>query len=254
MNDLSLAWHQARYENKVFWRNPPAAFFTLFFPVMFLVIFNLVFGGSTEKGGFTDSTFYVPALTAFAVISACYTNLAMNVSIARDQGRLKRVRGTPLPTWAYLIGKIANAITISALVVIIVLVIGVSFYGADISGANWGEFAIGLVVGAICFCALGMAIVPFIRNEDAAPAVVNATIFPLLFISDVFIPLPPSTPHWLTFISSLFPVIHFAHALLYSFIDIPNHSFNWWDVAVMAIWAATGSFVAITRFSWQPRR
>jgi ABC-2 type transport system permease protein len=254
MNDLNLALRQARYENRVFWRNPPAAFFTLFFPVMFLIIFNLVFGNDRINGNITQSTFYVPALTAFAVISACYTNLAMNVSIARDQGRLKRVRGTPLPTWTYLFGKITNAVVIACIVVIVLLLAGVFLYGADASQANWGEFVIALVIGAVCFCSLGMALVPFIKNEDAAPAVVNFTILPLLFVSDIFIPLPQSTPHLVTTIAGFFPPAHFAHALLYSFVDIPRNPFSWWDVAVLLIWTAAGMFVAITRFSWQPRR
>lgn len=254
MSDVSLAWRQARYENRVFWRNSPAAFFTLVFPVMFLVIFNLIFSGDTTSGGISETTFYVPALTVFAVISACYTNLAMNVSIARDQGRLKRIRGTPLPTWAYLFGKIVNSLIISALLVIIMLVIGVLVYGATTSEVNWGEFTLGLFAGAVCFCSLGMALVSFIPNEDAAPAVVNFTILPLLFISDVFIPLPPSTPSWLTTVSGIFPPIHFAHALLYSFVDIPGSPFDWGDVLVMGIWAIGGALVGVTRFSWQPRR
>lgn len=254
MSDLELALRQARYENKVFWRNPPAAFFTLVFPVMFLVIFNLVFSGNTVRQGLSETTFYVPALTAFAVISACYTNLSMNVSIARDQGRLKRVRGTPLPTWAYLFGKIANALIISVLLVVIMLVIGVGIYGATTAEVNWGEFLISLAAGAVCFCALGMAMVAFIPNEDAAPAVVNFTILPLLFISDVFIPLPPTAPSWLTTVAGIFPPIHFAHALLYSFVDVPHQSFNWIDPLVLAIWAAVGAVYAVTHFSWQPRR
>jgi ABC-2 type transport system permease protein len=253
VNEISLAIGQARYENKVFWRNPPAAFFTFAFPLMFLVIFNLVFGGDTVKGGITASTFYVPALTAFAIITACYTNLAMNVSIARDQGRLKRIRGTPLPTWAYLFGKIANALIVAAVLVALMLLLGVAAYGAQTSGANWGQFVVSLAVGAVCFCSLGMAIVPFIPNEDAAPAVVNASVLPLLFISDVFIPLS-NAPGWLTTLSGIFPPIHFAHSLLHSFIADPTQPFDWWDVIVMAIWTAAGVAVALTRFSWEPRR
>ncbi len=255
MNDLAMVLRQTRYEQKTFWRNPASAFFTLVFPVMFLVIFNLVFGNDTAKGNLmSSSTFFVPALTAFAVISATFTNLAMNVTVARDQGRLKRVRGTPLPTWAYLAGKILNSIVVAALLVVIMLVIGIGIYGADTGGAHWGDFVATLVVGAVCFCALGMALVPFIPNEDAAPAVVNFTILPLLFISDVFIPLPPSTPAWLTTLAGIFPPVHFAHGLLYSFVDIPGYPFDPFDLVVLGIWAVVGMVVALRRFSWEPRR
>ena len=47
MNTVRLAVRQALYENRAFWRNPAAAFFTFFFPLMFLVLFNLLFGNDT---------------------------------------------------------------------------------------------------------------------------------------------------------------------------------------------------------------
>jgi ABC-2 type transport system permease protein len=109
MNGLKLLLRQVSNENRTFWRNPAAAFFTVVFPLMFLVIFNLLFGNNQidVHGGVTDeSTFYVPAIVAFAVISACYTNIAMMVCGARDRGLLKRIRGTPLPPWAFLGGRI----------------------------------------------------------------------------------------------------------------------------------------------------
>ena len=248
MTDLGLAIGQARYENKVFWRNPQAAFFTLVFPIMFLVIFELLFGNDGRA-----ATFFIPSLTTFAVITACFTNLAMTMAVARDQGRLKRVRGTPLPTGAYLSGKIANSVILAALLVVIMLVAGKLIYGADLSGVQWGPFVISLVLGAICFCSLGMAIFCFIPNEDAAPAVVNATIFPLLFISDVFMRLT-GAPDWLVTVSGWFPVIHLSHALIYSFLTGPSFVFTWWDLVPLLIWTVVGLFVATTRFSWEPRR
>ena len=102
MNAFALALRQVKYENTAFWRNPVAAFFTFVFPLMFLVIFNLLFGNDKlELPGGTahTSTFYVPAIAALSVISACYTNVAISVALSRDQGLLKRTRGTPLPAW-----------------------------------------------------------------------------------------------------------------------------------------------------------
>lgn len=93
MNSFVLALRQVRYENRAFWRNPVAAFFTVVFPLMFLVIFNLLFGNNpirVEGGIINTSTFYVPAIVAFSVVSACFTNVAIGVTAARDQGLLKR--------------------------------------------------------------------------------------------------------------------------------------------------------------------
>ena len=84
---FTLALRQVRYENTTFWRNPVAAIFTFVFPLMFLVIFNLIFGNRemTVPGGtVTTSTFYVPSILALSVIGACYTNVAMGVCFSRE--------------------------------------------------------------------------------------------------------------------------------------------------------------------------
>lgn len=103
MNGPAAAWRQVRYTNKAFWRNPASAFFTFVFPLMFLVIFTVLFGdGTVTIAGepVSVTTFYVPAIAAFSVITACFTNIAISVTIARDAGILKRIRGTPMPAWS----------------------------------------------------------------------------------------------------------------------------------------------------------
>ena len=200
MNAFALALRQVRYENTAFWRNPAAAFFTIVFPLMFLVIFNLVFGdvGTDDQGEpVNTANFFVPGIVAFAVVGACYTNVAMGISFSRDGGLLKRVRGTPLPSWSYLFGRIAHSVLIAILLVVIVTSAGVLFYDVDVPTNTLPAFVVALVVGAATFCTLGLAITSVIPNADASPAIVNASILPLLFISDVFIPLD-GAPAWLT--------------------------------------------------------
>jgi ABC-2 type transport system permease protein len=257
MNDLALALRQVRYENLAFWRNPPAAFFTFVFPLMFLVIFNLIFGDETwdiPGGTASGSTFYVPAIAALSVISACYTNIAMMVSIAREQGLLKRKRGTPLPPWAFLFGRIVHATLIALLLVAIVTAAGALFYDVDVPTNTMPAFIVTLAVGAATFCALGLAITCAINNADAAPAIVNGSILPLLFISDVFIPLDDA-PGWLVFIGDLFPVKHFSEALQTAFNPYETGSgFEPWDLAVIAAWGIAGVIISMRWFSWEPRR
>ena len=132
MNDLALAVRQVRYENRSFWRNPAAAFFTFAFPLLFMVIFNVIFGGETQ-GNLRASDFFTPTIIVFAVITATYTNIAMTVSIARDSGVLKRIRGTPLPAWAFLFGRIAHAVLIALLLVAIVAAFGALAYRRALS-------------------------------------------------------------------------------------------------------------------------
>ena len=258
MTTVRLLVRQLRYERLAFVRNPAAAFFTFFFPLIFLVVFNVIFGNETiqiEGGETNTSTFYVPAIAAFSVINACYTGLAMSISFARDQGQLKRVAGTPLPKGAYLGAKVLFMTIIAIVLVAVVAAFGAVFYSVDLPSGTLPAFLVTLAVGAAAFAMLGLATTAFIPNAEAAPAVVNALILPLLFISDVFIPLRDNSPAWLGLAGDLFPVKHLSLALQTAFNPFEDGSgFRLGHLAVMAGWGVAGGVVALWRFRWEPNR
>ena len=257
MSAATLTLRQVKYENKSFWRNPAAAYFTFAFPILFLIIFNLLFGNAhTVVNGIKvkQSTFYVAAIAAFSVITANFTNLALNVVFARDQGVLKRKRGTPMPPLAYLAGKIIHSCVIAFLLVVIVAAFGKLFYGVSLPGHTLPAFLVSLAVGALSFSALGLAITTIVPNADAAPAVVNAVILPLLFVSDIFIPLT-NAPKWLDTVAKVFPVRHFAAAMQSAFVPTANSSgFEPKDLLVIGLWGLGALIVAARFFRWEPRR
>ena len=257
MNDLGLALRQVWYINLAFIRNPASLFFTLIFPLMFLVIFSVIFGsGHIQVGpGHTVSvaTFYVPAISTFSVITACYTNIAISLSFSRDSGALKRIHGSPLPVWSYMFARIFHAIVIAILLVAICAAFGAVVYGATLPTNTLPAFALTLVVGAGVFSVLGVAVTGFIPNADAAPAVVNGTILPLLFISNVFIPLQ-NPPQWLDIVGKIFPVRHFADALIGSFFQLGGGSgLHTNDLLVLGAWGIGALLLAIRFFQWEPR-
>ena len=260
MSTAALTLRQIGFENRSFWRNPPAAFFTFVFPLMFLVIFNLIFGGDDIPTGggrtISGSTFYVPAIAAFSVITACYTNIAISVATARDLGIMKRVRGTPLPSWAYLLGRVIHASAMALLLVAVVTLAGTLFYGVDAPTGEMPLFVLTILVGAAAFSALGLAVTAVIPTAQAAPAVVNASILPLLFISNVFIPASQA-PEWLVTFSKVFPVRHYADAMTASFVTDTlgsEYVFDWTSLLVVAAWGVAGLLLANRFFSWEPRR
>ena len=257
MSNLALVLRQARYDNRAFWRNPAASFFTFIFPLMFLFIFNVMFGdGEIDvPGGAVDtSTFYVPAILAFSIINACYTSLSQLIANARDDGLLKRLHSTPIPPLAFILGRVLQSIWVMILLVIVVLGAGIVFYGVDLSADRIAALVVAVMVGAAAFCALGLAVSSLIPNADAAPAVINASILPLLFISNVFIPTA-SAPEWLTTLASIFPVVHLADALHSVFNPFEEGSgFEPVSLAVMAVWGVLGIAFAVRYFTWEPRR
>ncbi len=256
MKDLRLALRQVWYINKAFIRNPASLFFTLIFPLMFLVIFSVIFGNGHIQVGpgqtVRVATFYVPAISAFSVITACYTNIAISLTISRDSGALKRIHGSPLPVWSYMFARIFHAIVIAILLVAVCAAFGALFYGATLPTSTLPAFGLTLIVGAAVFCVLGVAVTGFIPNADASPAVVNGTILPLLFISNVFIPLQ-NPPAWLDIAGKIFPVRHFADALIGSFFQLSGSGLHTNDLLVLGAWGVGGIAVGIRFFQWEPR-
>ena len=254
MTGLRLGVRQVLYENRAFWRNPAAAFFTFAFPLMFMVIFNVIFSGSgSDLPGFRAADFFTPAITVFAVITATLTNLAMTVSTDRDLGILKRMRGTPLPGWAFLLGRILHAVGIACLLVVIVAAFGAVFYEVRFPWDRLPALVSTLAIAAASFCALGLALTVVIPNADAAPAVTNGVIFPILFISNVFIRMDKPAA-WIDAVSNVFPVRHFADAMAAVYDPRTSGSgFSPGDLAAIAAWGVLAVVVAVRFFRWEPR-
>jgi ABC-2 type transport system permease protein len=258
MSGIAVLARQVRFENRAFWRNPAAAFFTFVFPLIFLVIFTSIFDDTaTAPGGIEIdiSTYYVPAILSFAVLTSCYTNVAMNVTLARDHGILKRVRGTPLPTSVYLLGKVLHSVLVMILLVVIVITFGVVAYDVDVPADTVLPFMVSLVVGAAALCALGLAITSIIPNADAAPAIVNAVALPILFISGAFIPTDDG-PDWIRVVAEVFPLRHLIEAIFAGY-GLNQDAPNGWlpsDLAIVALWGVVGLVAAIHLFRWEPHR
>jgi ABC-2 type transport system permease protein len=268
MSAAGLTLRQVRFTNKSFWRNPASAFFTFAFPLMFLVIFTALLGGGEvliQGTNLKQTTYYVVAMATFGVISACFTNVAISVCFNRDAGILKRTRGTPLPGWSYLSGRVLHSMIVGAILVVITLLFGKAFYdGTFPMGTALLEFVVTFLVGALSFAALALALTGAIPNADAAPPIVNAAILPLLFLSGIFFPLDDNTPAWIKTVGNIFPVKHFADAMRSAYLSkvviqtpagtVHAFVFHWTDLLVIAIWGVAGLLLAARFFSWEPRK
>ena len=255
MSSLALVAHQFRYDQKTFWRNPASVFFTVMLPVIFLLIFATIFGNDTIDGrnGVKTTTYYVPAIITLAIVSATMVSLAINLTVARENGVLKRGRGTPLPSWVFIAGRVGNSIVVSVLMLVLLTTLGRIVYGVEIPWERLPAVLVTLAVGAASFCCLGIALTAAIPSEDAAPAITNVTVLPLYFLSGVFIPDSEIPAGVLTF-AGLFPIRHFFEAFFTAFDPYTvGAGFEWGHLAVVAAWGAAGFVVALRVFRWTPR-
>jgi ABC-2 type transport system permease protein len=252
-SNVSLLGTQTGYQNKIFFRTPIAAFFTIFFPLMIFVIFSLVFGNTfIEELGVTTAQYYAPALAIFAAVSASYTNIATTTAYQRDRGILKRIRGTPLPATVYMGGKIVSAVLIAVLSVVVMMGIGVLFYGVEIYARTLLAAVVTFLIGVGTFSALGLLVAAVVPSGEGATAVTNATLLPLAFISGVFLVPSTDAPAWLATLANLFPLKHFVEPFSTSFNPTyTGNGWNWASLAFMLLWAVVATVLAVRLFKWE---
>ena len=254
---LRLFTQQLHYQLLTFVRSPVGMFFTLVLPLLMLVLFNALFGGETVDspyGAWPVRQFYTGGLAAFTAVSATYTNLVNVVPIRRDEGTLKRWRSTPIPTGVYLAGWIASAVVVAAVGVVLQLGLGVLFYDLHVEAGRVPALLVTFLIGVGSFAALGMGVAALVPNQESGPAVANATILPLAFISDTFVPMDYERPGWLR-IADWLPLKPFVNAFQNTLNPLPGApAWSWGKLAVIAVWGAIGGALALSRFRWEPSR
>jgi ABC-2 type transport system permease protein len=243
-----LAWRQYRLERRLFWRNPSAAFFNFLLPLLFLAFFGAILHGNQH-----DLNIIVPGIAGMAVMSTTFTALAFNMVFLREQGVLKRIHGTPIPSSSYLLGIAGNAVTNTAVQIILITVAGRVFFGTGWP-RDWVELVVFVAAGVVCFASLGVAFSHVIPNFDSAPAYVNAVFLPVIFVSGVFYDASKA-PAFIKGIAEALPLIHLINGLSAAMVKSNSGlSDNLDSLGVIAAWAALGIFFAIRGFSWEQRR
>jgi ABC-2 type transport system permease protein len=195
----------------------------------------------------------VPGIAGMSVMSTTFTALAYNLVFLREQGVLKRMRGTPLSSGIYLGGLALNAVTNAAIQIVIVILAGRIFFGL-----GWPpdglELAVFVALGVLCFASLGVALSHAIPNFESAPAVVNAIFVPVILVSGVFFDVK-HVPSFLRDIAQALPLDHLIVGLSGGLVahhgDLSTHVSA---LLVLAVWTVVGVVAAVRGFSWDARR
>src|SRR5918997_213989 len=242
-----MVWREYRLQRRMFWRNPTAAFFNFLLPLIFLAFFGAILTGDQDA-----LNVIVPGIAGMSVMSTTFSALAMNLTFLREQGVLKRIRGTPLPSGSYLAALGANAVTNAAIQVLVVVVAGRLLFGIP-----WPLDHLQLVVfvaaGVACLASLGVAYSHVIPNFDSAPAFVNVVFLPVIFISGVFYDADDA-PAFLRDIARALPLTHVIDGLSAAMVTGASLADNAGSLGIIALWGIGGAVLAVRGFSWDARR
>jgi ABC-2 type transport system permease protein len=244
MSAVSAAWRQLRFERRLFWRNPSAAFFNFLLPLLFLFLVASVYSGDADQ-----LDVLIPGIAGMGIMATTFSALAFNLTFLREQGILKRVRGTPLPLPSYFGGVLGSAIANALVQVVLIVVIGNLVYGVD-----WPRDPLALVLftalGVVCFGALGIALSNAIPNFDSAAAYVNVVFLPAIFISGVFYSAD-SLPPVLEGVAEALPLKHVIDGLSGAIVTGAGVADELTAIAVVAGWTVAGAYLAVRFFRWE---
>jgi ABC-2 type transport system permease protein len=250
---MRLLAHELRAQQRLFWRNREAAFFTFFLPVIFMLIFGSVYGNDriTEEGGIRAAAFLEAGMIGYGVAATCFAGLAISMVVRRESGVLKRVRATPLPAVAYILAVLVSTFVVFLIEAALIVFIGKALFSVAVP-SELPELLVVLFFGACCFAAMGLGLTGLVRSAEGSSAVINAVYLPMAIISGTFFSTR-AYPAFLSGIASVLPLTHFTELVR----DVTVRHEHIWshagDVAVVAAWGAVGLVAAIRTFRWQPR-
>ncbi len=239
-------------------RNPRVLIFTIAFPVILLVLFASVFGGAgdaIEIGGarIPVDAYFTAGITAYAIMASAFSTLAIGLTSQRESGQLKRLRGTPLPSWAFISAQILRAVALVAAMTVVLFLIGYLAYDIDMTAEGVAGIVVAVLLGTAAFAALGVALTAVTPTAEAASTIAPFAGVLLGFISGVWIPVD-TLPDWLVEVGRVFPLAHLAESLQRAVADPSvGTGLTGENVAVLAAWGIVGLVVAARGFRWEPQ-
>jgi ABC-2 type transport system permease protein len=247
-----LFWHEVRTEQLLFWRNREAAFFTFFLPIIFFLIFGSIYGDSTiTKEHIRAAPFLEAGMIGYGVASTAFAGLAITMVIRRESGVLKRIRATPLPPATYLLAVLVSTFVVFLIEAALIVAIGRALFSVEVP-VRLGSLLATLIIGAVCFAAMGLGLTGAVRSAEGSSAVVNFVYLPMAIISGTFF-TPKEYPSFLRAIADVLPLTYFTKLTR----DVMVRHHHLWSetgsIAVVVLWGLIGLAAAVRGFRWQPR-
>jgi ABC-2 type transport system permease protein len=250
LSDLPLVGRQVYFEQLAFWLNPIGALITIGFSLVFVIFFESFEKNSTVNFLHINlGQYYLPAFMAYGVMAACFNIMAITLVNRREQGLLKRLRLSPLPTWMLLAAMFLNWMIIAVIQIVLVLIVGL-LYGVH-GPHDVGLFILVVLVGMLSFTAMGVGLSTLAPNADSAAPIVSLVFFILVAFSGLYFPIKSGSG--LSNVSDFFPIRRLILATVDTFNGVPGTS-PWGDLLVMGIWGVAGAWVGLRRWDWSPKR
>lgn len=235
---------EARYELIKQMRIPAFMIPTIGFPLMFYVLFGLVLQSGRPDAP-RMATYLLATYGAFGIVGIALFALGVGVAVERGQGWLEVKRASPMPVSAYFTAKYTTTLVIGVALMLLMSIVGAVFGHVRMSAGHWAALFAVESLGALPFCAMGLAI-GYIAGPNSAAPTANILYLPLSFLSGLFIPAE-MLPRVLQGFARVLPPYHLGQLALDA-VGVAPASDAWGHVLALLGFLVLFTFIALIAY------
>jgi ABC-2 type transport system permease protein len=233
-------------------RDRTTVFFTFAFPLVFLLVFGLLFRGQTVNDGLPYINYVAPGVLSWGVGNAALFGPAFALMHWRRDDILRLVWRTPTPLPTVLGSRFAVAVgTGIAQAVLFTAIALLPLFGLHLSG-DWPLALPLLVLGVAAFLAMGLVVGSLADTPEAVAAIANCVMVPMAFLSGAFYPAD-LLPGWIQAMSWIFPLRYLDHGLTDILAGRAGLGPLGLDCLGLAAFTALFGLIAARTFRWSNR-
>jgi ABC-2 type transport system permease protein len=239
---------QLKLETKLWLRQKETVFWTLAFPVFFMLLFGSIWKENTWNN-MPAISYLLPGIIVMALMTTCIVATTTGLVEEREKGIFRRLSLTPLKRHTIIGGQIAQRYLVVLLQTALLITIAVSFFEASISGDFLLFWAI-LTLGAVCFLSIGFALTGLIRSAKSAHPLAMIVFFILMFLGGCFFPLDVM-PEFLVPVCKTLPSAQLNESLRLVATGGAGLGEVWQALLIVSGWLVGCSALAVRFFKWE---
>jgi len=241
---------QVWLETKLFLRRKDDLFWTLAFPVFFIVLFGLIYQDMVwEDLGLRAIEYMLPGIIVMALMTSGIMATATGFVEERERGIYRRLSLTPLKRHTILGGQLIQRYMVILAQTLLLLVVGTLAFHIRISGDLFWSWMV-MTMGALCFLGIGFLLTGLIKSARAANGITMVVFFMLMFLGGIFFP-NEMMPDFLRTFSNTLPSTNLNDALRMVAINGAGINEVWQELVIVGGWLVGSLLLAVKLFHWE---
>ena len=243
---LKMTWMEA----KLFLREPAAAFFTLVFPLMMLVLFGVIYGSQPPPGSSVQDAIQalIPAFAAMTIGIAGLMSTTVTMATYREHGILRRLRTTPVNPLAVMTAQVLVVFSMTSLGVLLLILAGRLIFQVSSPG-NIFSITGGFILSSLSFFGIGFILAGTMPTARTAQIVAMVLMYPMLILSGAAWPRE-LMPAAVQKVAAFFPLTYVVNLLRGTWAG-EGWGEHLLDAGVLVGMLLLGIIISVKTFRWE---